>query len=58
MNTESNMIIIKNKIKTSEIISCEYNNCTKKWDVKFNNYINSFFRVILRIVINLTTPTQ
>ena len=37
MNTESNMIIIKNKIKTSEIISCEYNNCTKKWDVKFNN---------------------
>jgi len=31
------MIIIKNKIKTSEIISCEYNNCTKKWDVKFNN---------------------
>ncbi len=37
MNTKKYMIIIKNEIKTSEIISCRYNSDTKKWDVKFNN---------------------
>ena len=36
MNTRHNMIIIKGKIKTSEIMSCQYNRDTKKWDVKFN----------------------
>ena len=37
MNTRYYMIIIKGKIKTSEIMSCEYNRVTQKWDVKFNN---------------------
>ncbi len=37
MNTKYNMILIKNEIKTSEIMSCRYNGDTKKWDVKFNN---------------------
>lgn len=37
MNTKYNMVIIKDEIKTSEIMSCIYNSYTKKWDVKFNN---------------------
>ena len=37
MNAKYNMIIIKGKIKTREIISCQYNRDTKKWDVEFNN---------------------
>lgn len=37
MNTRSNMMIIKNEIKTSEIKRCKYNTDTKKWDVEFNN---------------------
>ncbi len=31
------MVIVKGVIKTSEIMSCEYNSNTHKWDVKFNN---------------------
>ncbi len=37
MNARYNMIIIKGEIKTSEIISCQYNENTKKWDVMFTN---------------------
>lgn len=37
MNAKYNMIIIKGEIKTREIISCQYNRDTKKWDVEFNN---------------------
>lgn len=37
MNTRYYMVIIKNEIKTSEIMSCVYNKNTQKWDVKFNN---------------------
>lgn len=37
MNTRNNMIIIKDQIKTSEVMSCQYNKETHKWDVKFNN---------------------
>lgn len=37
MNTKQNMIIIKDEIKTSKIISCNYNNGTKKWDIKFKS---------------------
>lgn len=37
MNTRNNMVIIKGKIKTSEIVSCIYNSDTGKWDVKFHN---------------------
>lgn len=37
MNTRYYMIIIKGEIKTSEIMSCQYNEDTNKWDVKFNN---------------------
>lgn len=37
MNTRYYMVIIKGKIKTSEIMSCVYNRNTQKWDVKFNN---------------------
>ena len=36
MNTRYYMVIIKGKIKTSEIMSCVYNRDTQKWDVKFN----------------------
>lgn len=35
MNTKTNMIIIKDKIKTRDIASCNYNPNTKKWDVVF-----------------------
>lgn len=37
MYTRKYMIIIKGKIKTSEISFCEYNNDNQKWNVKFNN---------------------
>ena len=37
MNTKHNLILIKGEVKTSEIMSCEYNNKTQKWDVTFNN---------------------
>ena len=37
MNTRYNMILIKGEIKTSEIMSCRYNENTYKWDVKFNS---------------------
>lgn len=37
MNTGSPMIIIRGKVKTYEILSCQYNEDTGKWDVKFNN---------------------
>ena len=37
MNTRKYMIILKGKIATAEIVSCRYNEDTKKWDVKFNN---------------------
>ncbi len=37
MNTKYYMVIIKDEIKTSEIMSCVYNRNTQKWDVKFNN---------------------
>ena len=36
MNTRYYMVIVKGKIKTSEIMSCVYNRNTQKWDVKFN----------------------
>ena len=36
MNTRYYMVIIKDEIKTSEIMSCVYNRNTQKWDVKFN----------------------
>lgn len=37
MNTRYYMVIIKDEIKTSEIMSCVYNGNTRKWDVKFSN---------------------
>lgn len=37
MNTKHNLILIKGEVKTSEIMSCEYNKETQKWDVTFNN---------------------
>lgn len=37
MNTRCYMVIIKDEIKTAEIMSCGYNRNTQKWDVKFNN---------------------
>ena len=37
MNTRDNMIMVKEKIKTAEILCCSYNTETKKWDVTFNN---------------------
>ena len=37
MDTKVNMIIIKGKVKTSEIDSCKYNSDTERMDVQFNN---------------------
>lgn len=37
MDTRYNMILIKDEIKTSEIISCSYRADTNKWDVTFTN---------------------
>ena len=55
MNTRYNMILIKGEIKTSEIMSCRYNEETYKWDVRFNNgktYSYSYLNVE-----KLTAPT-
>ena len=55
MDTRYNMILIKGEIKTSEIMSCRYNEETYKWDVKFNNgktYSYSYLNVE-----KLTAPT-
>lgn len=54
MNTKYNMVIIKDKIKTSEIIWCEYNGDIKKWDVKFNN--GKIYSYSYTNVIKLTKP--
>jgi len=48
MNTRCYMVIIRGEIKTSEIISCEYNKDIRQWDVKFNNgktYSYEYFNV-------------
>lgn len=48
MNTRDDMVIIKGEIKTSKIMSCVYNDNTKKWDVKFNDgetYSYAYFNV-------------
>lgn len=37
MNTRQQMIIIKDSVKTSEVMSCRYNADTRKWDVRFGN---------------------
>lgn len=37
MDTRYTMVIVKGEIKTSEILSCQYNVETMKWDVKYNN---------------------
>ncbi len=37
MNARHRMIIIKGEIKTSEVISCRYNDSAQKWNVKFCN---------------------
>ncbi len=37
MNTREQMILIRGEIKTAEVMSCNYNETTKKWNVKFNN---------------------
>lgn len=37
MNTRYYMVLIKGEIKTSEIMSCQYNKDMNKWNVKFNN---------------------
>ena len=37
MNTRYNMVVVKGKIKTAEIMSCIYNRDTQKWDVRFNS---------------------
>ncbi len=37
MNTRYDMVIIKGEIKTSEIMLCQYNKDTEKFDVTFNN---------------------
>lgn len=37
MNTKNYMIIVKGKIKTSEIKSCVYDKDNEKWDIEFNN---------------------
>ncbi len=37
MDTKEYMVIIKEEIKTSEVISCEYNESSCKWKVEFQN---------------------
>lgn len=55
MNTRYYMIIIKDEIKTSEIMSCVYNRDTQKWDVKFNN--GKTYSYTYSNVEKLTEPT-
>lgn len=37
MNTKQNMLIANNRIITSDVVFCKYNNSTCKYDVKFRN---------------------
>ena len=37
MDTKKHMIIIKGEIKTPEILTCNYNNGTGKFDVVYRN---------------------
>ena len=54
MNTRYYMVIIKDEIKTSEIMSCVYNRDTQKWDVKFNT--GKTYSYSYRNVEKLTEP--
>ncbi|MDE6313932.1 MAG: AAA family ATPase [Lachnospiraceae bacterium] len=36
MNTKKYMIILKNEIRTKEVVSCKYNPNSQKWDVVFD----------------------
>lgn len=38
MDTKKYIVFIKNEIKTSDILICDYNENTNKWDITFNNY--------------------
>ena len=49
------MIIIRGEIKTSEVISCVYDQDTMKWNVKFNN--NKIYSYADSNVEKLTNPT-
>ena len=55
MNTRYYMVIIKGEIKTSEIMSCVYNENTQKWDVKFNN--GKMYSYAYQSVKKLINPT-
>lgn len=55
MNTRNYMIIIRGEIKTSEVISCVYDQDTMKWNVKFNN--NKIYSYADSNVEKLTNPT-
>ena len=37
MDSSKNMIIAKGEFLTDEILSCEKNTVTNKWDIKFKN---------------------
>ena len=48
-----NMIIIKGEIKTSKIMSCEYDENAEKWNIKFNNgkiYPVLIFKAFIKVV--------
>ncbi len=55
MNTRYYMVIIKDQIKTSEVMSCRYNADTQKWDVKFKN--GRTYSYAFENVKKLTEPT-
>ncbi len=37
MNSRTNMIIAKDKPVSSDVVRCEFNNSTRKWDITFKN---------------------
>ena len=55
MNLRKYMIIVKGEIKTPEILKCEYNPNTAKWDVTFKN--GSKFSYKYMNVEKLSNPT-
>lgn len=56
MNLEQNMIIVKGHIKTSEIISCEFNATNNKYKITYDN--KKTYNYNAHNVIWMTNPTK
>lgn len=61
MNTKENMIIASGKIITKDVLSCNYNEQTRKWDIVFisgKKYSYSYDNVICMSKPEILNPAQ